>query len=118
MADFKGSSGFGATSTAHKGGSSAPQGQQGAASIGDKVRDTAVDAWHKTEDLASSAAGKVKDAAQGVACAAEHAYDATTEKAGELADSLTSLIRRNPLPAVLVGLGLGCMVGMLMSRRS
>ena len=116
MADYKGSSGRVGTAGSPSG-FAAPQENRGTATIADKVRDTAADAWHKTEDLASGAVDSVKGAAQSVAHAAEHAYDATKEKTGELADSLTCMIRRNPVPAVLVGLGLGFLIGTLLSAR-
>jgi hypothetical protein len=76
---------------------------------------------------ASRLAGMAKDSAQGwassVGGAAVQAKDkardmaaAAAEKVGEMGEDLTALIRRHPLQALLVGLGLGFGVGFLMAQ--
>jgi hypothetical protein len=84
----------------------------------------------KVQDMATSAsqlAGKVKDTAEEwascVGGAAVQAKDkahevaeAAAEKVGELGQDVTALIRRYPLPALLVGVGMGFLLGQMMRR--
>jgi hypothetical protein len=35
----------------------------------------------------------------------------------DIGDDLTQLVRRNPFPALLVAFGVGCLMGMTLSRR-
>lgn len=42
------------------------------------------------------------------------AYEATADKVKEGVDSTTDLIRKYPIPAVLIGLGVGLLIGKLM----
>jgi ElaB/YqjD/DUF883 family membrane-anchored ribosome-binding protein len=76
---------------------------------------------------ASGLAGMAKDTAQewgsAVGSAAVHARDkvrdvasAAAEKAGELGQDLTALIRRHPLQALLAGVGVGFAVGFLVAH--
>jgi ElaB/YqjD/DUF883 family membrane-anchored ribosome-binding protein len=94
----------------------------------------------KAKDLASSAsdmAGNLRDTARDWASSAadkaQHAWESTRSGASDLAsnvadrasnavDSLGDVIRRNPVPSLLIALGVGFMLGsslgMLTSRRS
>jgi ElaB/YqjD/DUF883 family membrane-anchored ribosome-binding protein len=77
--------------------------QEWASSVGD----AAVYAKDKAQDWACSvgdAAGHAKDRAQQMA-------SATVEKAGDLGKEVTALIRRHPIPALLVGIGAGFLIG-------
>ena len=56
------------------------------------VDETTSDMSNKAQDLASVAAGKVSDA---------------TAVVGESAESLVDLVRRYPVPSLLIGLGIG-----------
>ena len=78
---------------------------EGASQLAGKVKDT-------TEEWASSVGGaavQAKDKAQEVAGAA-------AEKVGEVGEELTDLIRRYPLPALLVGVGVGFLLSHLLAR--
>ena len=75
----------------------------GASQLAGKVKDTA-------EEWASSVGGaavQAKDKAQEVAGAA-------AEKVGEVGQDVTDLIRRYPLPALLVGVGVGFLLAHLL----
>lgn len=77
----------------------------GASQLAGKVKDTA-------EEWASSVGGaavQAKDKAQEVAGAA-------AEKVGEVGQDVTDLIRRYPLPALLVGVGVGFLLANLLRR--
>jgi ElaB/YqjD/DUF883 family membrane-anchored ribosome-binding protein len=82
----------------------------GASGLAGMAKDTA-------QEWASSVGGaavQVKDKARDVASAA-------AEKAGEVGQDFTALIRRHPLQALLAGFGVGFVVGFLMApvlRRS
>jgi len=94
----------------------------------------------KAKDLASGAsdmAGNLRDTARDWASSAgdkaQHAWESTRDEARHLAgqvahsaenawDGLGNVIRRNPVPSLLIALGVGFMLGsslgMLTSRRS
>jgi hypothetical protein len=110
---------------------------KGAASVvADKAKDMASSVAHKAEDLASSAGHKADDAVsalgqgmkslagtirekaphEGVLGAASSSVAGTLESGGRYlkeeglsgaADDFANLIRRNPIPAILVGIGIG-----------
>jgi ElaB/YqjD/DUF883 family membrane-anchored ribosome-binding protein len=111
-----------------------------ASNLGQKAQDTASSLSHSASDLASSAGQRAREAAssvgsgmQGVAHTlrenlphegmmgrASSAVADTLENSGRyiqeegfsgMMDDLSGVIRRNPIPAVLVGLGLGFLLG-------
>jgi ElaB/YqjD/DUF883 family membrane-anchored ribosome-binding protein len=88
-----------------------------ASGAADKMRGAARTVANKAEDLASGAADKMRDAARTVAHKAEDAVEATKEKAGELVDNFSHTIRRHPTEAILLGLGVGFLLGLLLPRR-
>jgi ElaB/YqjD/DUF883 family membrane-anchored ribosome-binding protein len=104
-----------------------------AANVGQAVSNAAsatVDAAGKTADKMASATGsgvkhlgetiKEKGPQEGVLAGATQAVGNTLEKGGKyleeegisgMMDDVTELIRRNPVPAVLVGIGIGFLIG-------
>jgi len=96
---------------------------------GQKAQDLAHTAGHKAEDATASfgktletAADKVRGNAprEGMFGQASEAVASTLEKSGRyleeknltgMADDMTEMIRRNPIPAVLIGVGLGFLIG-------
>jgi hypothetical protein len=96
-----------------------------ASNVADKARDVASSVGQKAEDAASSVgggmaslAGTIRENAprEGMLGSAAASVADTLESGGRylqeegfggMADDLTDLIRRNPIPAVLVGIGLG-----------
>ncbi len=91
------------------------------------VRDTAQHLAERAGDLASQAKDRVTDLAgqardrlgdwagnvnaENVQRFAHDAYDAVGERAGDFGREVASLVRRYPLPALLVGFGVGLLLG-------
>jgi hypothetical protein len=42
---------------------------------------------------------------------AEDTYEAAADRVGDFGSELTTMIRNNPIPAVLIGLGIGILLG-------
>jgi len=106
---------------------------------GQKAQDVAHTASQKAQDLAHTAGQKAEDATasfgktletaadkvrgnapnEGVLGRASEAVASTLEQSGRyleenlsgMADDMTAMIRRNPIPAVLIGVGLGFLIG-------
>jgi len=137
--------GTGGTS-ARKGGDVAGKAQDVASSAGQKAQDMASNLGQKAQQFASTAAERAGDAASAVgermsslagtlrekvpqggtlgtaAAAVADGLEAGGQYLGEhdlndLVEEVNSLVRRYPLQSVLVGLGVGCLVGMAVSRR-
>ena len=70
----------------------------------DRVRDNAESAMHTVGEYAGQVGGKVEHWA-------EDAYHAAGHYAKDFGQELTGLIRRYPVPALLVGFGLGLVLG-------
>jgi hypothetical protein len=62
-------------------------------------------------DFAGQARDKAGEAGQKVQQWAGDAYDVAADNLGDLGQELTSLIRRHPIPALLVGFGVGLLLG-------
>jgi len=96
---------------------------------GQKAQDLAHTAGQKAEDATSSLGSGMKTAAdkvrentphEGMLGKASEAVASTLEKGGSylqdknlsgMADDVTEMIKRNPIPAVLIGVGLGFLLG-------
>jgi len=94
-----------------------------------KAQDLAHTAGQKAEDATASLGGGMKTAAdkvrenaprEGMLGRGAEAVASTLERGGEylqdknlsgMADDVTDLIKRNPIPAVLLGIGLGFLLG-------
>jgi len=102
-----------------------------ASTVGGMVHDTAKTVGHKADDLTSSAGSSIKNfgdtirehAPQGMLGDAAKAVAGTTKQVGSyleeeglsgMFEDVTSLIKRNPIPAILVGVGLGVLIGRVM----
>jgi ElaB/YqjD/DUF883 family membrane-anchored ribosome-binding protein len=84
--------------------------QEWASSVGD----AAVHAKDKAQEWASS----VGDAAVHAKDLAKEAASATVDKTGDLGKEVTSLIRRYPIPALLIGVGAGFLLGQVLHSSS
>jgi ElaB/YqjD/DUF883 family membrane-anchored ribosome-binding protein len=102
-----------------------PRRQQGAGvvveTVKDKVRDAASGAAElagqardKVRDWAGAAAGAAENAWEGTREGASRAYHAVAETAENAWDGFSNLIRRNPVPSVLIALGVGFLCGSLL----
>ena len=107
-----------------------------ASNVGDKARQAATaagrgaeDATHRLGSSMESLAGSVRENAPGtgyLGSAASHVAD-SLESGGRylreeglsgVADDLTGMIRRNPIPALLLGIGVGFLLARATSSRS
>jgi hypothetical protein len=100
-----------------------------ASAVGDMASNAATAAGKKADDMASSAGSGVKHLGEsikekgpkdGMLGTATRAVGDTLESGGKyleeeglsgMMEDVTGLIRRNPLPAVLVGIGIGFLIG-------
>ena len=102
-----------------------------ASSVGEMVGDAAKNVGRKADDLTSSAGAGIKNfgdtirehAPQGMLGDAAKTVGNTTKQVGRyleeeglsgMFDDVTGLIKRNPIPAILVGVGLGVLIGRVM----
>jgi len=110
--------------------------QDAASTVANKAQDAASTVGHKAEDATASMghgmqtlASKVRDNTphEGMLGSASDAVASAIEGAGKyvedknltgMMDDVTGLIRRNPVPALLIGLGVGFLIGRALSSRS
>jgi len=103
--------------------------KQGAAAVGNAVSDAASNAGKKADDWTSSAGVGIKHLGEtieergpreGMLGSATRAVASTLEDTGKyieeeglsgMMDDVTNVVRRHPLPAVLVGIGIGFLIG-------
>ena len=108
--------------------------KQAASGVADKARDVASNLGHKAENATEavgsgmqSLAGTIRDkapqggflggAASGVAGALDSSGRYLEEQGlSGMADDVTNLIRRNPIPAMLIGVGLGFLLARITRR--
>jgi hypothetical protein len=109
--------------------------REAASSVADKTKDLASRAGQKADDMAGragsaleSAASSVRDHAPGgVLGTAANKVAGALESSGRylreegmtgMAEDLTDLIRRNPIPAMLLGFGLGFLLARALSSNN
>src|SRR5262245_21985235 len=68
----------------------------------------------KVQDVAAGASALASRATE----TAQEAASVVAEKAGDFSEEVTRLIRRYPMQALLVGLGVGFLMGQITTRRS
>jgi hypothetical protein len=114
----------------------ADKAKETASAVADKARDVASRVGQKADDMAGRAGGALESAAGSVrehgpqggmfGTAASKVAD-TLESGGRylreegmtgLAEDVTGLIRRNPIPALLLGLGVGFLLGRALGGNS
>jgi len=103
-----------------------------ASSVGEMAKNAASNLGHKADDLTHSAGTGIKQFGdtirehaprEGVLGQASKTVADTTKQVGRyleeeglsgMFEDMTSLIKRNPIPAILVGVGLGVLIGRAM----
>jgi hypothetical protein len=68
-------------------------------------------------DLPGQVASGVSDAARRASAATAEGWDTATDYLGDQVEGLTQWMRRNPVPALCIGLGIGFGIGFLLARR-
>jgi ElaB/YqjD/DUF883 family membrane-anchored ribosome-binding protein len=81
-----------------------------------QIRDTASNLADRAGDLANQARERIGEWAGNVSTEkvqrfASDAYEAVGDQAGDFGREVTHLIRKHPLPAILVGFGIGLLLG-------
>jgi len=106
--------------------------KEAASSVGDMVSNAATTVGRKADDVASSAGTGIKNFGdtirehgpkEGMLGEASKTVANTTKQVGRyleeegisgMMEDVTNLIKRNPVPAILVGVGLGVLIGRVM----
>jgi len=112
----------------------ASKAKDAASSLGDRAKDAASYAGQKAEDATSAVGGSMKSlagqvrqnaphegmlgsAASGVASALETTGSYLSEQGiSGMAEDFTGLVRRNPIPALLIGVAVGFLIARATSR--
>jgi hypothetical protein len=80
-------------------------------SVADRVSDFAGQAREKAGEWADQAYDAAKDAGRHVQRWAGDTYDAAADRIGDFGSEVTGLVRRHPIPALLIGFGIGLLLG-------
>jgi ElaB/YqjD/DUF883 family membrane-anchored ribosome-binding protein len=75
-----------------------------AGDVAGQVRDKAQEWAHDARDAAGAASERVQKWAG-------DAYEATTDQVGDFGREVTNLVRKHPIPALLIGFGIGLLLG-------
>jgi ElaB/YqjD/DUF883 family membrane-anchored ribosome-binding protein len=85
--------------------------KDGAQHLMDRAGDLTGQARDKVREWAGEAGDAAKQAGQKVEHWADDAYEVAAEKVSDFGKEVTALIRNHPIPAVLIGLGIGVLLG-------
>lgn len=85
--------------------------KDGAQHLMDRAGDLSGQAKDKVQEWAGDAGNAAKQAGQKVQQWADDAYEVAADRVGDFGKEVTMLIRNHPIPAVLVGLGIGLLLG-------
>jgi len=85
--------------------------KEGANDLIETAGKAAGQAREKVAEWAGEAGIAAKQAGHKVHEWAGEAYDATADQVGDFGKELTTLIRKHPLPSLLIGFGIGLLVG-------
>jgi ElaB/YqjD/DUF883 family membrane-anchored ribosome-binding protein len=80
-------------------------------SVAERVSEVAGQAREKAGEWAEDAYGAARDAGRRVQRWAGDAYDAAADRVEDFGTEVTGLIRRHPIPAILIGFGVGLLLG-------
>jgi len=87
----------------------------GASSATETARDKLHNVAEKAGEYANDARDKISEWAGDAGAKAERwagdAYQVASEKVGDFGREVTDLVRRHPLPAILIGFGAGLLLG-------
>lgn len=100
-----------------QGGQAAQAGQGAANKAGDLVqqgKDALAGVAEKGKQAATQLMDQAGEAGKKVQRWAGDAYEMTADKAKEYTDQATDLVRKYPIPAVLIALGAGLIIGKLL----
>jgi ElaB/YqjD/DUF883 family membrane-anchored ribosome-binding protein len=111
MADMKDRARSGMESAADTAKNAADRVKENAQHVADKAGEYASQAREKVADWAGGAGDAARQAGEKVQRWAGDAYSATSDAMGDFGKELTTMIRKHPLPSVLIGFGIGLLLG-------
>src|SRR5262249_24217623 len=82
-----------------------------AKTLTDRAADVAGRAQDKANEWAGDAYAAARQAGERVQRWAGDAYDAAADRVGDFGNEVASLVRRHPIPAILIGFGIGLLLG-------
>jgi gas vesicle protein len=85
--------------------------KDGAQHLADRAGELGSQARDKVQEWAGEAGDAARQAGQKVQNWADEAYETAADKVGDFGKEVTMLIRNHPIPAVLIGLGIGVLLG-------
>jgi ElaB/YqjD/DUF883 family membrane-anchored ribosome-binding protein len=85
--------------------------KDGAQHLIDRAGDLSSQAREKVQEWAGEAGDAAKQAGEKVHKWADDAYEVAADKVSDFGKEATALIRNHPIPAVLIGLGIGILLG-------
>ena len=85
--------------------------KDGAHTLADRAGEYTGQAKQKVKEWAGDANDAAKVAGQKVEQWADDAYEVAADKVSDFGKEVTTLIRNHPIPAVLIGLGIGVLLG-------
>jgi ElaB/YqjD/DUF883 family membrane-anchored ribosome-binding protein len=89
----------------------ADKAKEGAQHLIDRAGDLSGQARDKVQEWVGEAGDAAKQAGQKVQQWADDAYEVAADKVSDFGKEVTALIRNHPIPAVLIGLGIGVLLG-------
>lgn len=111
MADLKDRMNKAADTAKNEGQGLMDRAKDAAANVADRAGDVAGTVRDKAGEWAGDARDAVQHAGERVQRWAGDAYDATAEQVGDFGKEVTNLVRKHPIPALLIGFGVGLLLG-------
>lgn len=84
---------------------------EGGEGLGDRLRDNAQGLINRAGDYAGQARETVQQVGDKAEKWARDAYESTSETVGDFGKEVTRLVKNHPLPALLIGFGVGLLLG-------
>lgn len=79
--------------------------------FGERIRDNAQGLINRAGEYAGQARDTVQQVGDKAERWARDAYETTTESVGDFGKEVTRLVKNHPLPALLIGFGVGLLLG-------
>jgi ElaB/YqjD/DUF883 family membrane-anchored ribosome-binding protein len=111
MADLKDRMNKAADTAKNEGQGLVDRAKEAAHNVAERASDVAGTARDKAQEWAGDARDAAQHAGERVQRWAGDAYDVTAEQVGDFGKELTSLVRKHPIPALLIGFGVGLLLG-------
>lgn len=84
---------------------------EGGEAIGERLRDNAQGLINRASEYAGQARETVQQVGDKAERWARDAYESTADTVGDFSKEVTRLVKNHPLPALLIGFGVGLLLG-------